>query len=169
MDTRTYELMFIASAQLGDTELETLLQRVQRYLEAAEAEVLSFKEWGLRRLAYPILKQREGRYYLVHFRGSPQSINPLDRNLRLIEGLMRHIIVRIEDVQAHFDEEETTPVTEAQAPQEAASEEAEPEAVTPEEAAPEQVTSEETASEATVPGEAEEEAPEQDAADQASE
>lgn len=125
MDTRTYELMFIASAQLGDTELETLLQRVQRYLEVAEAEVLTFKDWGLRRLAYPILKQREGRYYLVHFRGSPQSINPLDRNLRLIEGLMRHIIVRIEEVQQQPAEpEEVPPTPEAEAVVEAPVEEA---------------------------------------------
>lgn len=114
MDTRTYELMFIASAQLGDSELETLLQRVQRYLDAAQAEVLSFKDWGLRRLAYPILKQREGRYYLVHFVAPPQVINELDRNLRLVEGLLRHLITRIEEVQQEPSEPEVPSPSEAE-------------------------------------------------------
>lgn len=96
MENRTYELMFIASPELNEEGLETLTQRVQRYLEVANAEVLSFKSWGIRRLAYVIKGYREGRYYLVHFNADSETINDLDRSLHIVEGILRHLITRME-------------------------------------------------------------------------
>lgn len=92
-----YELMFIVSPELDEERLDTVLQRVQRYLENAEAQVFDFKSWGLRRLAYKIQNQREGRYYLVHFETESEQVNALDRNLRLIEDILRHLIVRLDE------------------------------------------------------------------------
>ncbi len=96
METRNYELMFIASPELSEEGLEALVERVQRYLEGISAEVLSFKSWGMRRLAYIIKGQREGRYYLVHFAADPEAINDLDQNLRIVEEILRHLITRTE-------------------------------------------------------------------------
>jgi len=96
LETRNYELMFIVSPELGEEALEAVLDRVQRYLETAEAQVVSRKGWGLRRLAYTLKGQREGRYYLVLFTAATSVINELDRNLRLIEGVLRHMITRME-------------------------------------------------------------------------
>jgi small subunit ribosomal protein S6 len=90
--------MFIVSPELDEEGLDTILQRVQRYLENVEAQVFNFKSWGLRRLAYKIQNQREGRYYLVHFEAESEKINDLDRNLRLIEDILRHLIVRLDEV-----------------------------------------------------------------------
>ncbi|MGC9349865.1 MAG: 30S ribosomal protein S6 [Anaerolineae bacterium] len=98
METRNYELMFIVNPELAEEELDTLLQRVQRYLDDANARVFSFKSWGLRRLAYIIQGHREGRYYLVHFAADSETINNLDRNLRLIENIIRHLITKLEGV-----------------------------------------------------------------------
>ena len=96
METRNYELMFIASPELSEEGLEALNQRVQRYLEGANAEVLSFKSWGIQRLAYTIKGQRDGHYHLVHFSADSVAVNELDRNLRIIEEILRHLIVRSE-------------------------------------------------------------------------
>jgi small subunit ribosomal protein S6 len=102
--------MFIVNPELDEEALDTLLQRVQRYLDNAEAQIFSFKSWGMRRLAYVIQGHREGRYYLVHFGADPQAINDLDRNLRLIEDVIRHLVTKLEGV----------PVTESAAEQEEA-------------------------------------------------
>lgn len=96
METRNYELMFIASPELNEEGLEALVQRVQRYLEGANAEVLSFKSWGMRRLAYMIKGQREGRYYLVHFTADSEAVNELDQSLLIVEGILRHMTTRME-------------------------------------------------------------------------
>lgn len=136
METRNYELMFVVSPELDGEALDTVLQRVQRYLGAAEAQVVSFKGWGLRRLAYTLNGQREGRYYLVLFTVSSLAISDLDRNLRLVEGVMRHLITRMEtEMPAPTEEELQKPAPE---PVEKAASEPTPEPV--EEATPEPAT-----------------------------
>lgn len=136
METRNYELMFVVSPELDGEALDTVLQRVQRYLGAAEAQVVSFKSWGLRRLAYTLNGQREGRYYLVLFTVSSLAISDLDRNLRLVEGVMRHLITRMEtEMPAPTEEELQKPAPE---PVKEAASEPTPEPV--EEATPEPAT-----------------------------
>jgi small subunit ribosomal protein S6 len=111
--------MLVVSAELSEDELNSTLERVQRYLEAAEANVVSFKDWGLRRLAYTLRGQREGRYYLVHFLAESVKVNELDRNLRIIDGLLRHLLTRADDldisaVQDSQDAPEETSATPAE-------------------------------------------------------
>jgi small subunit ribosomal protein S6 len=119
LETRNYELMLVVSAALEEDALDNVLQRVQRYLETVEAQVVSFKSWGLRRLAYTIKNEREGRYYLVHFSAPSEAIAELDSDLRLIDGVLRHMITRMETAMpAPTEEPETTDVG---APAEAAS------------------------------------------------
>ena len=64
LETRNYELMFIVNPDLADEALDSVLQRVQRYLAGANAQVYNFKSWGMRRLAYTLKGYRDGRYYL---------------------------------------------------------------------------------------------------------
>jgi small subunit ribosomal protein S6 len=113
--------MFIVNPELDEEELDTLLQRVQRYLDDANAQVFSFKSWGLRRLAYIIQGHREGRYYLVHFAADSDTINNLDRNLRLIEDIVRHLITKLEGVPLTESSDETQEETQ-EAPSGAAGE-----------------------------------------------
>ncbi len=106
METRNYELMLVVSPELDGEALDAVLQRVQRYLEAAEAQVVSFKSWGLRRLAYTLNGQREGRYYLVLFTANSLAISDLDRSIRLVEGVLRHLMTRMETEMPEPTEEE---------------------------------------------------------------
>ncbi len=95
-DTRNYELMFIVNPDLGEEEVTSLLQRVQRYVENADGTVFKLESWGLRRLAYPIQHKREGRYYLMHMALNPRKVGEFERSLLLLEGVMRELITRYE-------------------------------------------------------------------------
>lgn len=113
MDTRNYELMFVVGADLDEEQLEALVQRIQRYLETAQAQVYSLKSWGLRRLAYTLKGQREGRYYLAQFSAPTQTVNDLDRSVRMIEGVLRHILVQVDKLELPQSvEEPVAPVVE---------------------------------------------------------
>lgn len=72
------------------------IERVTRWITAAGGEVLETSPWGRRRLAYPIQKQVEGFYVLQRLRIPPNAVSDLDRNLRLSEDILRHLIVRPE-------------------------------------------------------------------------
>ena len=103
---RTYELMFILSSELNEEETKAMEERIQGYLENAEAEVLDFKDAGLRRLAYEIKHQKEGRYYLAHFKMNPQRVKEFERSLQQLEVVLRELITRVETLPASEQEAE---------------------------------------------------------------
>jgi small subunit ribosomal protein S6 len=49
--------------------------------------------WGKKHMAYEIQKQNEGIYYLLNVTLAPESIAELERNLTILEPVMRHMIV----------------------------------------------------------------------------
>jgi len=48
--------------------------------------------WGKKRLAYLIRKQREGQYFLLTAEMDPALTSELDRNLRFHEPVIRYMI-----------------------------------------------------------------------------
>ncbi|MDY0020070.1 MAG: 30S ribosomal protein S6 [Anaerolineae bacterium] len=127
---RTYELMFIVNPDLGEEAAETLLQRIKGYLEAGNATIAEFKDWGLRRLAYAINRKRDGHYYLVHFSMDSGKVKELERNILLAEGIMRELIVLMEEQQP-----KAVPASETETPEAEPVASSEPDVEEPEEAA----------------------------------
>ena len=62
-------------------------------LTESDGEVVKVNNWGKKRLAYQIQKQDEGIYYLMDLNLVPTSIAELERNLKILEPVMRHLIV----------------------------------------------------------------------------
>ena len=48
--------------------------------------------WGRRRLAYQIRKQREGQNVLMNITLDPKSTSELERNIRYLETVLRHML-----------------------------------------------------------------------------
>jgi small subunit ribosomal protein S6 len=93
---RSYELIFIVHPELDEDDLTAVLERVTGLIERNSGKVSRVEPWGLRRLAYPIEKQGEGQYVLMGLELEPQGMAGLERDLGLVEPLMRHLIVRVE-------------------------------------------------------------------------
>ena len=91
---RDYELMCVLNPELDEAGLETQNERVKTLIAARGGEVVSMEPWGRRRLAYPLNGFRDGYYTLTRFRIEPTQADTLDRNLRLTESVIRHLIVR---------------------------------------------------------------------------
>jgi small subunit ribosomal protein S6 len=53
--------------------------------------------WGRRKLAYEIGHQKEGFYVLEVISGSGELMKEIDRRLKVTEGLLRHLIVRVDE------------------------------------------------------------------------
>jgi small subunit ribosomal protein S6 len=91
---REYELMCVLNPELDEPALEAQTERIKGLITARGGEVLSVEPWGRRRLAYPIKTFRDGIYSVTRFRLNPDEADVLDRNLRLNETIIRHIMVR---------------------------------------------------------------------------
>jgi small subunit ribosomal protein S6 len=88
--------MFILAPDLEDEAAATATERVRSYVTSKGGEVRSLEPWGRRRLAYPIQRYHEGAYHIAQFTLEPEHAVELDRNLKLNEQVIRHMIVRLD-------------------------------------------------------------------------
>ena len=91
-----YELVYILKPSAGEEKRAQLLEKLRDIIEV-EGTIENVDEWGNRKLAYEIDKINEGYYVLVNFKSGTEIINELNRNLRIADEVMRHLIVKIEE------------------------------------------------------------------------
>lgn len=97
---REYELMVVISPQVADEGLAGVLNQVNQAVGANGGAVsASFTNppWGHRRLAYPIRDFRDAYYAVLYLQFEPSRIGGLDRDLKLMEHVIRFLIVRRDD------------------------------------------------------------------------
>ncbi|HEX8412234.1 MAG TPA: 30S ribosomal protein S6 [Thermoanaerobaculia bacterium] len=90
---RTYEVLFILSPQVTEEEATTLITDFRSIAEKNGATLKNEEAWGRRRLAYPIQKSNEGIYHLFVLE-SEASLSELDRRMKNVDRVLRHVIVR---------------------------------------------------------------------------
>jgi small subunit ribosomal protein S6 len=89
-----YELFFIGSMALSSEEQKSLLEKVASHITSLGVATTLTKEVGKRRLAYPIKKETQGNYFLIEFDGEQSLIAKLDRELKLMPAILRHILLK---------------------------------------------------------------------------
>ncbi|MEE8163866.1 MAG: 30S ribosomal protein S6 [Anaerolineae bacterium] len=94
---RNYEFTFIVHPDVEDEGITDVTEKVSQFIADGGGQVTNVDHWGRRRLAYPIQKQKEGYYVLLQVQLDPESINTLERNLKLTEEVIRYLLVRVED------------------------------------------------------------------------
>lgn len=94
---RKYETMFILNIGLSKEQLPEKVERFTSVMTSNGGQVDKFSEWGKRRLAYEVNKQREGYYFLVNFTAEPTVVKELERIFRISEDVVRYLIVRLDD------------------------------------------------------------------------
>ena len=90
---RAYELMVIIHPGLDEAAVNQTLDKIKGWITASGGTIESIDVWGKRRLAYTIQKQTEGLYYLLNVQMNPTSNPELERNLRILEPVMRFSII----------------------------------------------------------------------------
>lgn len=90
---RTYELVVIIHPDLDDEAVNQAIDKIKGWIETGKGKIVEVQEWGKRRLAYQIQKQNEGLYYLLKLELDPASNAELERNIRILEPVMRYMLV----------------------------------------------------------------------------
>jgi len=71
-------------------QIEAIVTRFEGTIDATE-------NWGRRRLAYEIARQKEGIYVLELITGSGDMVKEIDRRLKVIDLVIRHLVVRVDE------------------------------------------------------------------------
>ena len=78
-----------------DEEVTALLEQLGAQLKTLGAEVTKVDNWGKRRLAYDIRKQREGTYAIFEVSAEPSVVKEFERQVRLNENVLRFVSTRV--------------------------------------------------------------------------
>lgn len=118
---RDYELGIVLSPEASEEQTKAILDRVSQVVQSSGGVVVKVNAWGRRRLAYPIERHRDGLYYWLDLSLTPQTVLEIDRNLKVSEEVIRHLIVK-RDPKAVAQQRAREALAEANAPAEAEAE-----------------------------------------------
>lgn len=94
---RIYEELFIVRPDATDEEVNPLVDQLQGVITHAGGTLDKTERWGIRKLAYRVMKFDEGQYILFQFTAKPETVKELERRLRVADLVMKFITVRIDE------------------------------------------------------------------------
>jgi small subunit ribosomal protein S6 len=94
--SRQYELVYIITPDATEQEVTDLHTQVEQIVQRFGATLDKTENWGRKKLAYEIAHHREGIYVVETVTGSGELMKELDRRMRVIDQVIRHLIVRVD-------------------------------------------------------------------------
>lgn len=94
---REYETIFIVNPESTTEQLDQISGRMTDVISRLEGKLLRAENWGKRRLAFPIAKQTKGTYIYLHYLGYADMVHEIERNMRMIEPVMKYLTVKIDE------------------------------------------------------------------------
>jgi small subunit ribosomal protein S6 len=94
MADRRYETLVLLHPDQGEPGAKELSTRIRTLIEEQGGTVSQVQEWGLRDLSYLIAKQRRAFYVLYEYRATPKALLEVERNLKLMDPVLRFVSVR---------------------------------------------------------------------------
>jgi small subunit ribosomal protein S6 len=94
-----YECVLIARQDISTPQAEALADIFAKVLEENGGKVTKREHWGLRSLTFRIKKNRKGHYALFNIDAPPAAVHEMERQMRLSEDILRHMVVRVEALE----------------------------------------------------------------------
>ena len=94
---RYYETIYIVDPNLENSVLEKTMNQISQELEKTKGKVINHRNWGKKRLAYQVAKQRYGSFILLQFEIDDLStMQDFDQWLKLNSLVLRHMTVSLD-------------------------------------------------------------------------
>jgi small subunit ribosomal protein S6 len=95
--SRQYELVYIVTPEASEQDVADLHTQIEQIVQRYNGTFDKTENWGRKRLAYDIGRHREGTYVVETITGSGELMKEIDRRLRVIDSVIRHLIVRVDE------------------------------------------------------------------------
>ena len=104
---RTYELVYIVTPEATEELIASIHEQVEQTTQRMGGSLSKTENWGRRKLAYEIKRQKEGVYVLEVIEGTGELMKELDRRLKVVDQVIRHLVVRVDEEQRVFERTRT--------------------------------------------------------------
>jgi small subunit ribosomal protein S6 len=106
MKNNFYETAVIINAVLDDEQIVQVVTRVKDYVSGNGGAIQEIEDWGRRRLAYMIKKNKIGYYLFIRFSGPSNIISKLERNYKLDEHILRFLTIKLDKYALEYFEKQ---------------------------------------------------------------
>src|SRR4030095_7513581 len=97
--SRKYELVYVISPDVSDDQVNELHSQIEAIVQRMGGQIEKTDNWGRRKLAYEIGRHKEGTYVLEVINGGGELMKEIDRRLKVIDHVIRHLVVRVDEEQ----------------------------------------------------------------------
>lgn len=98
MEERLYDLVFICRPDTPEEEIDKVVTTLEQSATERGGKVEKAEKWGRRRLAYRVMKYREGYYVYLVVRGTQgDMIKELERRLKVADSVIKYLTVRLDE------------------------------------------------------------------------
>jgi small subunit ribosomal protein S6 len=92
-----YELVAMINPEADEDEVSKIVDGVTQSINSRGGAVEEVKNWGKRRLAYPVKKFMEADYVLARFKLMPKSVKEVESEIGASGGILRYLVVKVGD------------------------------------------------------------------------
>jgi small subunit ribosomal protein S6 len=107
MADRQYELVYILPPDTTDQQVTETHEQVAAIVSRMNGQLERTENWGRRRLAYEIGHFKEGVYVLEVILGGGDLVKELDRRLKVMDQIVRHTVIRVDEEKKVVDRTRT--------------------------------------------------------------
>jgi small subunit ribosomal protein S6 len=93
---RRYETIIIIDPDLSDEERDPIFVRFKELISQQGGFLVLVDEWGIKKLAYEIMKKVRGYYIRLDYCGTAPLINELERFCRIDDRILKYMTILLE-------------------------------------------------------------------------
>jgi small subunit ribosomal protein S6 len=98
MEERLYDLVFIIRPATPEEEIKKVLSTLEAVCTERGAKIEKAETWGTRKLAYKVMKHREGIYFYQQVRTNHgELLHELERRLGVQDSVIKYQTVRLDE------------------------------------------------------------------------
>jgi small subunit ribosomal protein S6 len=91
-----YESLFIIRPSITDEETNALIDKMKTVAEKTGAQFIKSENWGRKKLAYEVRRERKGTYVYFYFKAPNNTVGELERSYRLEDNIIKFLTVHLE-------------------------------------------------------------------------
>ena len=95
--SREYETTYILRPNTANDGVAEINTRVKGIIEGMGGTIVKVDNWGKRRLAYEVAKERKGIYLYWLYLAKPGVVEETERNLRMLDTVIRYLTVKVDE------------------------------------------------------------------------
>jgi len=95
--SREYETVYILRPNTPNEGVSEVNARIRGIIEGMGGKILKIDNWGKRRLAYEVAKERKGIYLYWLYLANPGVVEETERNLRMLDSVIRYLTVKVDE------------------------------------------------------------------------